>query len=124
MIIGILSAQDILQVMVHLIQVRKAFNILKTILRNEANFISYQVEYIGESTLPDGTFTMSVNSTGTKLTVKQTNNTEFIFTKVTDSFLELIASLINKQFNSLLIFDSSLFITVSWFSWSKTFNFI
>ena len=58
----------------------------QTILRNEANFISYQVEYIGESTLPDGTFTMSVNSTGTKLTIKQTNNIEFIFTKVTDSF--------------------------------------
>ena len=58
----------------------------QTILRNEANFISYQVEYIGESTLPDGTFTMSVNSTGTKLTIKQTNNIEYIFTKVTDSF--------------------------------------
>ena len=58
----------------------------QTILRNEANFISYQVEYIGESSLPDGTFTMSVNSTGTKLTVKQTNNAEFVFTKVTDSF--------------------------------------
>ena len=58
----------------------------QTVLRNEANFISYQIEYIGESSQPDGTFTMSVNSTGTKLTVKPTNNTEFIFTKVTDSF--------------------------------------
>ena len=60
----------------------------QTILRNEANFISYQVEYIGEGDYSqyDGTFTMSVNSTGTKLTVKQTDNTEFLFTKVTDSF--------------------------------------
>ena len=58
----------------------------QTILRNEANFISYQIKYIGESTLPDGTFTMSVNSTGTKLTIKQTNNNDIIFTKVTDSF--------------------------------------
>ena len=59
---------------------------IQTLIRNEANFISYQVEFIGESTLPNGTFTMSINSTGTKLTVKQTNNVSFVFTKVTDSF--------------------------------------
>ena len=58
----------------------------QTLLRDEANFISYQIEYIGESSEPDGTFTMSVNSIGTKLTIKATNNTSFIFTKVTDSF--------------------------------------
>ena len=58
----------------------------QTLLRNEANFISYQIEYIGESSQPDGTFTMSVNSIGTKLTVTTTNNTDYIFTKVTDSF--------------------------------------
>ena len=58
----------------------------QTLLRNEANFLSYQVEYIGESSIPDGTFTLSVNSTGTKLTVKSTTNTSFVFTKVTDSF--------------------------------------
>ena len=58
----------------------------QTLLRDEANFISYQIEYIGESSQPDGTFTMSVNSIGTKLTIKATNNTSFIFTKVTDSF--------------------------------------
>tara|TARA_A100001015_G_scaffold123589_1_gene136965 strand:- start:819 stop:1262 length:444 start_codon:yes stop_codon:yes gene_type:complete len=58
----------------------------QTLLRNESNFISYQIEFIGESSQPDGTFTMSVNSIGTKLTVTTTNNTDFIFTKVTDSF--------------------------------------
>ena len=58
----------------------------QTLLTNEANFLSYQIEYIGESSLPDGTYTMSVNSTGTKLTVKPTNNNSFVFTKVTDSF--------------------------------------
>ena len=57
----------------------------QTILRNEANFISYQIKYIGYISfkiVPDGTFIiMSVNSTGTKLTIKQTNNNDIIFSQ-------------------------------------------
>ena len=71
MIIGMVSAQDILQVMVHLIQVRKAFNILKQYLEMKLILSHVRAEHIGESTQQMVLSLMSVNSTGTKLTIKR-----------------------------------------------------
>tara|TARA_B100000674_G_scaffold410317_1_gene358083 strand:+ start:175 stop:624 length:450 start_codon:yes stop_codon:yes gene_type:complete len=58
----------------------------QTVLRDEPNFISWQLVYDSQSSTLNGTFTMSINPEGTKLTIKLTTGASFTYTKVTDTF--------------------------------------
>jgi len=58
----------------------------QTILRNEANFVSWNLQYIGETDMVDGTLTYSVDAGGNKLTVTYPEAGGFIYTKVNDTF--------------------------------------
>ena len=57
----------------------------QTIIRNEANFVSWKLDYI-EGTGNNGIISYSVNATGNKLTYISTYGDEFVYTKVNDTF--------------------------------------
>ena len=56
----------------------------QTIIRNEANFISWNWEYIDDMT--NGTFSLSVDAGGNKLTMVYPEGGGYIYTKVDDAF--------------------------------------
>ena len=58
----------------------------QTILRNEANFVSWNLQYIGSSGNDDGTLSYSVDASGNKLTVTYPGDGGFTYTKVNDTF--------------------------------------
>ena len=58
----------------------------QTILRNEANFVSWNLQYIGSSGNDDGTLSYSVDASGNKLTITYPGNGGFTYTKVNDTF--------------------------------------
>ena len=58
----------------------------QTIGRNEANFVSWNLQYIGETDYKDGTLSYSVDAGGNKLTVRYPEGGGFIYTKVNDTF--------------------------------------
>ena len=58
----------------------------QTIIRNEANFVSWNLQYIGETDMVDGTLTYSVDADGSKLTVTYPEAGGFTYTKVNDTF--------------------------------------
>lgn len=57
----------------------------QTIIRNEANFVSWNLDYI-EGTGRNGTLSYSVNATGNKLTYNNTYGEDYVYTKVNDTF--------------------------------------
>ena len=57
----------------------------QTIIRNEANFVSWKLDYI-EGTGNSGTLSYSVNATGNKLTYNNTYGEDYVYTKVNDTF--------------------------------------
>ena len=57
----------------------------QTIIRNEANFVSWKLDYI-EGTGRTGTLSYSVNATGNKLTYNNTYGVDYVYTKVNDTF--------------------------------------
>ncbi len=57
----------------------------QTIIRNEANFVSWNLNYI-EGTGRTGTLSYSVNATGNKLTYNNTYGEDYVYTKVNDTF--------------------------------------
>ena len=57
----------------------------QTIIRNEANFVSWKLDYI-EGTGRTGTLSYSVNATGNKLTYNNTYGEDYVYTKVNDTF--------------------------------------
>ena len=59
----------------------------QTIVRNEANFVSWTLQYIGENPdYTDGTLSYSVDAGGNKLTVRYPSGDSYIYTKVNDTF--------------------------------------
>tara|TARA_Y100000768_G_scaffold174168_1_gene130422 strand:- start:1059 stop:1502 length:444 start_codon:yes stop_codon:yes gene_type:complete len=58
----------------------------QTIIRNEANFVSWKIDYIKDDSYPDGIASYSVDKSGNKLTYKTTSGAEFVYTKVNDTF--------------------------------------
>ena len=58
----------------------------QTILRNEANFVSWNLQYIGENDNIDGTLSYSVDGGGNKLTITYPAWGGFTYTKVNDTF--------------------------------------
>ena len=58
----------------------------QTIVRNEANFVSWYLQYIGETNYPDGTLSYSIDANGNKLTVTYPSGDGYIYTKVNDTF--------------------------------------
>ena len=59
----------------------------QTIVRNEANFVSWTLQYIGENPdYTDGTLSYSVDAGGNKLTVTYPAGGGYIYTKVNDTF--------------------------------------
>ena len=59
----------------------------QTIVRNEANFVSWTLQYIGENPdYTDGTLSYSVDASGNKLTVTYPAGGGYIYTKVNDNF--------------------------------------
>ena len=56
----------------------------QTIIRNEANFVSWNWEYIDDMT--NGTFSLSVDAGGNKLTMVYPEGGGYIYTKVDDAF--------------------------------------
>ena len=59
----------------------------QTIIRNEANFVSWTLQYIGENPdYTDGTLSYSVDAGGNKLTVTYPAGGGYIYTKVNDTF--------------------------------------
>ena len=58
----------------------------QTIVRNEANFVSWNLQYIGETNKTDGTLSYSVDAGGNKLTITYPAGGGFIYTKVNDPF--------------------------------------
>ena len=58
----------------------------QTIIRNEANFVSWNLQYIGETNNQDGTLSYSVDAGGNKLTVTYPSGGGYIYTKVNDTF--------------------------------------
>ena len=58
----------------------------QTILRNEANFVSWNLQYIGETNYTDGTLSYSVDASGNKLTITYPGDGGFTYTKVNDTF--------------------------------------
>ena len=58
----------------------------QTILRNEANFVSWNLQYIGENDNIDGTLSYSVDGGGNKLTITYPAGGGYIYTKVNDTF--------------------------------------
>ena len=61
------------------------FQIKQTMTRNEANFVSWDIDYINNE-YTDGTGSFSVDASGNKLTYTTTTELEFIYTKVNDPF--------------------------------------
>ena len=61
------------------------FQIKQTMTRNEANFVSWDIDYINNE-YTDGTGSFSVDASGNKLTYTTTTELEFIYTKVNDTF--------------------------------------
>tara|TARA_B100000073_G_scaffold76411_1_gene57715 strand:+ start:39 stop:482 length:444 start_codon:yes stop_codon:yes gene_type:complete len=61
------------------------FQIKQTMTRNEANFVSWDIDYINNE-YTDGTGSFSVDASGNKLTYTTTTGLEFIYTKVNDTF--------------------------------------
>ena len=57
----------------------------QTFIRNEANFVSWQLVCI-EGNCITGTLSFSVNAAGNKLTYNNTYGDEYVFTKVNDTF--------------------------------------
>ena len=57
----------------------------QTIIRNEANFVSWKLDYI-DGTGNSGTLSYSVNAAGNKLTYNNTYGDEYVYTKVNDTF--------------------------------------
>ena len=57
----------------------------QTIIRNEANFVSWKLDYI-EGTGNAGTLSYSVNAAGNKLTYNNTYGEDYVYTKVNDTF--------------------------------------
>ena len=57
----------------------------QTIIRNEANFVSWKLDYI-EGNGRTGTLSYSVNATGNKLTYNNTYGEDYVYTKVNDTF--------------------------------------
>ena len=59
----------------------------QTIVRNEANFVSWTLQYIGENPdYTDGTLSFSVDAGGNKLTVTYPAGGGYVYTKVNDTF--------------------------------------
>ena len=59
----------------------------QTIVRNEADFVSWTLQYIGENPdYTDGTLSYSVDAGGNKLTVTYPAGGGYIYTKVNDTF--------------------------------------
>ena len=59
----------------------------QTIVRNEANFVYWNLQFIGENPdYTDGTLSYSVDAGGNKLTVTYTAGGGYIYTKVNDTF--------------------------------------
>ena len=56
----------------------------QTIIRNEANFVSWNWEYIDN--MENGTFSLSVDAGGNKLTMVYPEGGGYIYTKVDDAF--------------------------------------
>ena len=61
------------------------FQIKQTMTRNEANFVSWDIDYINNE-YTDGTGSFSVDASGNKLTYTTSTGLEFIYTKVNDTF--------------------------------------
>ena len=61
------------------------FQIKQTMTRNEANFVSWDIDYI-KNEYTDGTGSFSVDASGNKLTYTTSTGLEFIYTKVNDTF--------------------------------------
>jgi len=61
------------------------FQIKQTMIRNEANFVSWDIDYINNE-YTDGTGSFSVDASGNKLTYTTSTGLEFIYTKVNDTF--------------------------------------
>ena len=59
--------------------------IKQTMTRNEANFVSWDIDYINNE-YTDGTGSFSVDASGNKLTYTTSTGLEFIYTKVNDTF--------------------------------------
>ena len=62
------------------------FQFNQTIIRNEANFVSWTLQYIGETNYTDGTLSYSVDASGNKLTVTYPAGGGYTYTKVNDTF--------------------------------------
>ena len=63
------------------------FQFNQTIVRNEANFVSWNLQYIGE--IPgytDGTLSYSVDASGNKMTTRYPSGGVYVYTKVNDTF--------------------------------------
>ena len=58
----------------------------QTIVRNEANFVSWNLQYIGETDYVDGTLSYSVDAGGNKLTATYPSGVAYTYTKVNDTF--------------------------------------
>ena len=61
------------------------FQINQTMVRNEANFVSWSIDYINNE-YSDGIASLSVDASGNKLTYTTTTGWEIIYTKVNDTF--------------------------------------
>ena len=61
------------------------FQINQTMVRNEANFVSWDIDYINDE-YSDGIASISVDASGNKLTFTTTTGWEIIYTKVNDTF--------------------------------------
>lgn len=61
------------------------FQINQTMVRNEANFVSWDIDYINDE-YSDGIASISVDASGNKLTYTTTTGLEYIYTKVNDTF--------------------------------------
>ena len=62
------------------------FQFNQTIVRNEANFVSWNLQYIGETDYVDGTLSYSVDAGGNKLTATYPSGVAYTYTKVNDTF--------------------------------------
>jgi hypothetical protein len=62
------------------------FQFNQTIVRNEANFVSWNLQYIGETGYKDGTLSYSVDTGGNKLTATYPSGGRSTYTKVNDTF--------------------------------------
>ena len=58
----------------------------QTIIRNEANFVSWKIDYIKDDSYPDGIASYSVDAGGNKLTATYPSGVAYTYTKVNDTF--------------------------------------